>query len=203
MSFRLVKKVLNSDQVEGMHKLVLAILADFVNEDRDSGAWPSKARIALLAGCTPRHVTRIIRNLESDGILRTVRQAGLKGTNRYFIDLKAAAKLSTGGDIQDTLGVTFETSGGDMGVTQGVTFETQRGDMGVTRTYKEQIRTDKATSVAAPSGARGALVGNWWESKTARELPCNHDPATTVNACPECFAIYRTGEWKPNTPNVA
>lgn len=200
MSFRLVKKVLQTDQVEGMHKLVLAILADFVNEDRDSGAWPSKSRIALLAGCTPRHVTRIIRSLESDGILRTRIQAGLKGTNRYYINLDKPVDNSQGGDIQDTQGVTFETHGGDMGVTPGVTFETGGGDMGVTRIDKEQIRTNKATSVAAPSGAGGALVGNWWESKTARELPCNHDPAQTVNKCVECFAIYRRGEWKPDTP---
>lgn len=203
MSFRLVKKVLNSDQVEGMEKLVLAILADFVNEDRDSGSWPSKSRVALLAGCTPRHVTRIIRQLESDGILKTVRQAGLRGTNRYYIRLNQPVDNSQGGDIQDTLGVTFETSGGDMGVTPGVTFETQRGDMGVTRIDKEQIRINKATGVAAPSGAGGAPVGNWWECKTARELPCNHDSTITVNRCPDCFAIYRRGEWKPETLGVA
>lgn len=203
MSFRLVQKVIKSDRVEGMHKLVLVILADFVNEDRDAGVWPAKSTIANLAGCTPRHVTRIIRGLEQDGVLKTVARAGLKGTNRYYIRLDAPVDNSVGGDKFDTLGVTNSTPRGDTSVMGEVTFETQGGDTHVTQTYKEQIRTDKATSVVRPSGAADALVGNAWENLTAKQLPCNHDNTITVNACPECFKQFRFGEWKPNTPNVA
>jgi DNA-binding MarR family transcriptional regulator len=197
MSYRLVKKVLNSDKIEGMHKLVLAILADFVNEDRDGAAWPAHSRIAQSAGCTPRHVVRIIRSLEADGFLHTVRRAGMKGTNRYYIRIENAAEKVTDMTPMSSQPMTFETQRHDTHVIGDMTFETLTHDTHVIQIDKEQIRTNNASSDARPSGAAGALDGNAWENKTARELPCNHDSTMTVNQCPECFAIYRQGEWKP------
>jgi hypothetical protein len=197
MSYRLVKKVLNSDKVEGMHKLVLAILADFVNEDRDGAAWPAHSRIANLAGCTPRHVVRIIRSLEADGLLQTVRRAGMNGTNRYYIRVDSPVDNSSDMTPMSSPPMTFETSRHDTHVIGDMTPMSSPHDTHVIQVNKEQIRINKATGVAAPSGAGGAPVGNSWENKTARELPCNHNPAITVNQCEECFTIYRTGEWKP------
>lgn len=195
MSFKLVQSVIRSDKVEGMHKLVLIVLADFVNDNKDVGVWPAKSTVANMVGCSPRHVARIIRGLEQDGLLRTVARAGLKGTNRYHINLGGVTPMSS-------QGVTFETGGGDTSVMGEVTFETSGGDTHVTQTYKEQIRTNKATSVVRPSGAADALVGNSWESLPARLIPCNHNPTITVNACPDCFGLFRKGEWQPDTPTT-
>jgi hypothetical protein len=162
MSFKLVKSVISTERVDGMHKLVLIILADYVNDTKGNAAWPSVTTVAIKAGASVRHTRRIIRELEVQGVLKTVRQAGLKGTNKYVIDLSGEDTHVRGGaDIQDT-------RGGHM--------EHQRADTHVPRIDKEQIRTDtfdrgagsarapavsleqstEKNGVAAPGGARGA-----------------------------------------------
>ncbi len=50
MSFKLVKSVISSERVDGMHKLVLIILADYVNDSRGNAAWPSVTTVAIKAG---------------------------------------------------------------------------------------------------------------------------------------------------------
>ena len=46
MSFKLVKKVIHTDRVDGTHKLVLIILADYVNEAKATHHGPR---------CPPSH----------------------------------------------------------------------------------------------------------------------------------------------------
>ena len=106
VSFKLVKSIIHSDRVDGNHKLVLIILADYVNESKGNASWPALSTVALQAGFSTRHTRRIIRELEAEGVLRTIRQAGLRGTNKYVIDLNAPSGADTHvlprADIYDT-----------------------------------------------------------------------------------------------------
>ncbi len=108
MSFKLVKKVIHTDRVDGTHKLVLIILADYVNESKGNASWPALSTVAQQAGLSPRHARRIIRDLEFEGVLVTVKQAGLRGTNKYIIDLETPSGADTHvpprADIYDTKG---------------------------------------------------------------------------------------------------
>lgn len=125
MSFKLVKKIIHTDRVEGIHKLVLIILADYVNEGNGNAAWPSVTTVANQAGTSIRHTRRVIRELEVEGVLITTRQAGLRGTNKYVIDLDAGvdslSKFSPGADTHVRGGRTFTTPGADIYDTQGRT----------------------------------------------------------------------------------
>jgi hypothetical protein len=108
MSFKLVKKVIHTDRVDGTHKLVLIILADYVNEAKGNASWPALSTVAQQAGLSTRHARRIIRELELEGVLKTTKQAGLRGTNKYVIDVSEVVGADTHvlprADIYDTKG---------------------------------------------------------------------------------------------------
>jgi len=95
MSFKLVKKVIHTDRVDGTHKLVLIILADYVNEAKGNASWPALSTVAQQAGLSTRHARRIIRELEVEGVLKTIKQAGLRGTNKYVIDVSPVVGADT------------------------------------------------------------------------------------------------------------
>jgi hypothetical protein len=145
VSFKLVKKVIHTDRVDGIHKLVLVILADYVNESKGNASWPSLSTVSQQAGLSPRHTRRIIRELENEGVLVTIKQAGLRGTNKYVIDVSPVVGEDTHvlprEDIHDRKGG-HPCPGGE--------------DTHVPRTYKEQIRTDTFDR-AAPSGRAAAV----------------------------------------------
>ena len=145
MSFKLVKKVIHTDRVDGIHKLVLVILADYVNESKGNASWPALSTVSQQAGLSPRHTRRIIRELENEGVLVTIKQAGLRGTNKYVIDVSPVVGEDTHvlprADIHDRKGGHPRPGG---------------ADTHVPRTYKEQIRTDTFDR-AAPSGRAAAV----------------------------------------------
>lgn len=145
LSFKLVKKVIHSDRVDGMHKLILIILADYVNETKGNAAWPSVTTVALQAGASVRHTRRIIRELEAEGVLTTTKQAGLRGTNKYVIDVDNSAGADT--HVLPRADI-YDTKGGHM--------RHVRADTHVLRIDKEQIRTDTFDR-AAPSGLAAAV----------------------------------------------
>lgn len=149
MSFKLVKRVIHSDRVDGMHKLILIILADYVNEAKGNAAWPSVTTVALQAGASIRHTRRIIRELEAEGVLTTTKQAGLRGTNKYVIDVDLPVNNVTGAD-------THVLPRADIYDTKGGHMEHVRADMGVRRIDKEHIRTNTFDR-AAPSGRAAAV----------------------------------------------
>jgi hypothetical protein len=194
VSFKLVKKVIHSDRVDGMHKLILIILADYVNEAKGNAAWPSVTTVALQAGASIRHTRRIIRELEAEGVLTTTKQAGLRGTNKYVIDVETPVDNSAGADM----GVLpradiYDTKGGHM--------EHVRADMGVRRIDKEQIRTNTFDR-AAPSGRAAAVslqrdqhnvatVGHGY----AADTPQCQDHTTVTFQCAKCYA-WQINEWR-------
>jgi len=146
MSFKLVKKVIHSDRVDGIQKLVLIILADYVNDSKGGASWPSLQTVALQAGASSRHTRRIIRELEAQGVLKTIRQAGIRGTNKYIIDVDKAvdnieqsvSDVPRRADIYDIRGGHLRHIG---------------EDTHVRRTDKEQIRTNKLGDAAASGRA--------------------------------------------------
>jgi len=149
MSFKLVKKVVHTDRVDGMAKLVLIILADYVNEAKGNASWPALTTVAQQAGLSSRHTRRIIRELENEGVLITVKQAGLRGTNKYVIDLDSTPNEDVGAD-------THVLPRADIHDTRGGHPRPGGADTHVPRTYKEQIRTDTFDR-AAPSGRAAAV----------------------------------------------
>jgi hypothetical protein len=184
VSFKLVKSIIHSDRVDGNHKLVLIILADYVNESKGNASWPALSTVALQAGFSSRHTRRIIRELEAEGVLRTIRQAGLRGTNKYVIDLTAPSGADTHvlprADIHDTKGGHIRHSG---------------ADTHVPRIDKEHIRTD--TFGGAPGSALGATASLQDQHNNsgdavravADDTPeCTEHPYRYENGCAICYA---------------
>jgi hypothetical protein len=187
MSFKLVKQVISTERVDGMHKLILIILADYVNDTRGNAAWPSVTTIAIKAGASIRHTRRIIRELESEGVLKTTIQAGLKGTNKYVIDLSGADTHVRGGaDIYDTKGGHLRHVG---------------ADTHVRRIDKEHIRTDTFDRAAAPGRAAAVSLQESTEENGAVVRAVAHDaPKCTqhtevVISCTTCYT-WQHDQWR-------
>jgi len=190
VSFKLVKKVIHTDRVDGTHKLVLIILADYVNESKGNASWPALSTVAQQAGLSPRHARRIIRDLEVEGVLVTVKQAGLRGTNKYIIDLETPSGEDTHvlprEDIYDTKGGHPRPGG---------------ADTHVLRTYKEQIRTDTFDR-AAPSGQAAAVSLQESINNSDDTAPpevggapqCTEHPQTEIS-CTTCYT-WQHEQWR-------
>lgn len=190
MSFKLVKKVIHTDRVDGTHKLVLIILADYVNEAKGNASWPALSTVAQQAGLSPRHARRIIRELETEGVLITIKQAGLRGTNKYIIDVDKPSGEDTHvrprEDIYDTKGG-HPRPGGE--------------DTHVRRIDKEHIRTDTFDR-AAPSGRAAAVslqesINNPGAvvSADAHDAPECTEHTETVISCLICYT-WQHEQWR-------
>ena len=190
MSFKLVKRVIHTDRVDGINKLVLVILADYVNEAKGDASWPSVTTVALQAGLSVRHTRRIIRELENLGVLVTRRQAGLRGTNKYVIDVTPIAGADTHvlpeADIHDR---------------KGGHPRPPRADTHVPRTDKEHIRTDTFDDGAGSARAPiVSLVNKEHNSSdvvraTAHDAPKCTEHTEHQNSCAICYA-YQYEQWK-------
>ena len=193
MSFKITRAAVHNKNVYGLHKLVLIILAD--HEGNDFGSWPSLARIADMAGVSVRHAQRILRDLEEAGEVRTDRQAGHRGTNRYFVvnsSFNRGEVFIKGGDTS--------VRGGDTHVTQGVT-----------PTSPEHIKK-AATAGAQPDGGSRAIIDNSIDTTqgfaqsadnsetenndTPKYVPprCLHNPSKSALMCYQCSIEYREGK---------
>jgi hypothetical protein len=196
MSFQLVKKVIHSDRVDGNHKLVLIILADYVNDSKGNAAWPALSTVALQAGFSSRHTRRIIRELEAEGVLKTIRQAGLRGTNKYVIDLNAPVDNSQGAD-------THVPPGADIHDTKGGHIRHLGADTHVPRIDKEHIRTDTLDAGAGSAQAPGvSLVDQQTQNSSdvaragARDAPeCKEHPYHFENGCAVCYT-WQQQKWR-------
>jgi len=195
MSFKLVKRVIHSDRVDGMHKLILVILADYVNEAKGNAAWPSVTTVALQAGASIRHTRRIIRELEAEGVLKTQKQAGLRGTNKYVIDVDIPVDNSVRADthVRGRADI-YDTKGGHM--------EHVRADTHVPRIDKEQIRTNTFGGAPAPGqGATASLQSNDPNVATvgmavAADTPqCDEHTTQQDNRCRKCYA-WQVDQWR-------
>lgn len=195
MSFKLVKKIIHTDRVDGNHKLVLIILADYVNETKGNASWPAISTVAMQSGLSPRHTRRIIRELEHEGVLRTIRQAGLRGTNKYVIDLEAPVDNSSGAD-------THVRGGADIYDTKGGHLRHVGADTHVRRIDNEHIRTD--TVGGAPGSALGAtasLVNQQQHNQddvvraVAHDTPRCTEHTQYTNSCGVCYS-WQQNEWR-------
>lgn len=193
MSFKLVKKIIHTDRVDGNHKLVLIILADYVNEAKGNASWPALSTVALQAGLSSRHTRRIIRELETEGVLKTIKQAGLRGTNKYVIDLKAPVDKSSGAD-------THVLPREDIHDTKGGHLRHLGADTHVLRIDNEHIRTD--TFGGAPGSALGATA-SLVESTTnhgdvvravAHDTPRCTEHTQIVIQCHNCYT-WQQAQW--------
>jgi len=188
MSFKLVKKVIHSDRVDGMHKLILIILADYVNEAKGNAAWPSVTTVALQAGASIRHTRRIIRELETEGVLKTQKQAGRYGTNKYVIDVETPVDNSVN-SVSNVL------PGADIYDIKGGHMEHVRADTHVLRIDKEHIRTNTFGGAPAPGqGATASLQNDDPNVVTvaqgfAGDTPqCQQHTTHYENQCETCYA---------------
>jgi hypothetical protein len=207
MSFKLVKRIIHTDRVEGIHKLILIILADYVNEGNGNAAWPSVTTIAMQAGTSIRHARRIIRELETEGVLKTMRQAGLRGTNKYVIDLAGGvdslSKFAPGADTHVRGGAdTHVLPGADIYDTQGGHLRHPRADTHVPRIDKEQIRTyqlDADAGSARASGVSQQIIknhspGNAGQADAADTPECQEHQTYNIR-CATCYT-WQIAEWR-------
>jgi hypothetical protein len=188
MSFKLVKKVIHSDRVDGMHKFILIILADYVNESKGNAAWPSVTTVALQAGASIRHTRRIIRELEAEGVLKTQKQAGLRGTNKYVIDVDIPVDNSVRAD-------THVRGRADIYDTKGGHLRHVRADTHVPRIDKEQIRTNTFGGAPAPGqGATASLQNDDHNVATVAQASggdtpqCQQHTTHYETQCETCYA---------------
>jgi len=195
MSFKLVKKVIHSDRVDGMHKLILVILADYVNEAKGNAAWPSVTTVALQAGASIRHTRRIIRELEAEGVLKTQKQAGLRGTNKYVIDVDIPVDNFAGAD-------THVRGRADIQDTKGGHMRHPGADTHVPRIDKEQIRTN--TFGGAPAPGQGATASLQRDHKNvatvgmavAADTPqCDEHTTHHDSRCAKCYD-WQVAQWR-------
>lgn len=194
MSFKLVKKVIHSDRVDGMHKLILVILADYVNEAKGNAAWPSVTTVALQAGASIRHTRRIIRELEAEGVLKTQKQAGRYGTNKYVIDVETPVDNSVN-SVSNVL------PGADIYDIKGGHMEHVRADTHVLQTDKEQIRTNTFGGAPAPGqGATASLQSNDPNVATVVQADADDTPQCQQHnpidwKCETCYA-WQEEQWR-------
>jgi hypothetical protein len=69
------------------HKLTLIVLGDIHNE-RTGRCFPSKAKIAALAGLSMKQIDRVLRELEANGMLKILSRRGHRGrttSNEYLL----------------------------------------------------------------------------------------------------------------------
>jgi hypothetical protein len=193
VSFKITRAAIHNKNVYGLHKLVLIILAD--HEGNDIGSWPSLARIADMAGVSVRHAQRILRDLEEQGEIETKRQAGHRGTNRYFVVHKSFNR----GDIFVSRGDT-SVRGGDTQVTHRVTPMSPEYIKKATTAGAEPDGGSWAsveTSTASTQGsARSGDNPKEDTDDTPNYLPprCVHNPTKSALKCDQCSKQYREGE---------
>lgn len=204
-----MKRIIHSDRIEGIHKLILIILADYVNEGNGNAAWPSVTTVANQAGTSIRHTRRIIRELETEGVLVTTRQAGLRGTNKYVIDVTRGvdtlSKFVPGADTHVRgRADTYVRAGADIYDTKGGHMEHPGADTHVPRIDKEQIRTYQLDRAPAPgqgaavsqqitkTNPNGAIV----QAVADDTPPCQEHNHYNMQ-CDKCYR-WQIDEWKRN-----
>ena len=95
MCFKLVKQVLDEvDGLSGMKKLVLVILAEYVNhKNGNNKCWPSMPAIAKRAGVSRRYVIEVLKELEAEGYIRIERSRGRNHTNTYHLNVNPSSHI--------------------------------------------------------------------------------------------------------------
>lgn len=104
MSVKIMSRVWDSAQYEGGTLLVLLALADWSNDE--GWAWPGIPALAKKARLEARQVQRIIKKLETDGVLEIEHRRGRNQTNRYHINTSKCRVLEkvTSEEEKATLG---------------------------------------------------------------------------------------------------
>ena len=90
VSFRHLKRLFESDEPPWRNQsefAMLLTLAYYINDEAGGYAWPSRARLAKLLRMTPLSVRRILRTLESRGLIETTPGRG-KRNSRYRLCLR-------------------------------------------------------------------------------------------------------------------
>jgi DNA-binding MarR family transcriptional regulator len=72
---------------------VLLVLANATN-DKFGYCWPSKRFIARRIGVSPRHVPRVIQELEDLGLIHVRKRAGPRGANTFYLTLTSAVHVT-------------------------------------------------------------------------------------------------------------
>lgn len=83
MSIKVMNWVWENSKQEGGALLTLLAMADFAD---DSGVcWPSASTLARKARLTPNHIFKILRQLKSDGEIKTMKPGGGRQSSTYMI----------------------------------------------------------------------------------------------------------------------
>ena len=81
--------------LEPRQKLLLLAIADHANDD-GFGAYPGQGRLAEKAGCSERHVRRLLAILENSNLLQVVQQGDGRGhTTHYYLPWAEEVKRGT------------------------------------------------------------------------------------------------------------
>ena len=116
MSYKIVDKIIKSDQFSMTEKMVFIALASFANDD-GKNAFPSYDSIAKRSGANKRTVMRTITSLIKKGALKkkTVTKNNINYSNNYKINLRffGSDTESLGSDRESLGGSDRESLGSD------------------------------------------------------------------------------------------
>ncbi len=94
MAWKILRSVMENNDVGGAAKLVALVLANYANEK--GLAWPSIESLAEKTGLSKRQLQRIVPQIEKAGLLRITTGGGRKRTHRYqFTQIENSDNLSS------------------------------------------------------------------------------------------------------------
>lgn len=111
---------------EDVSHLAIRVYALIAQHARDGQAWPSRNRLAKLAGCSVRSIVRAVDDLERVGAITRQQRTGEHGEHRsnlYTIHELPALAVHRGGAPVSRGGDTGGTGPRDTGGTQNQTHE--------------------------------------------------------------------------------
>jgi hypothetical protein len=138
VSIRIMTAVWDRSKQTGGNLLLLLALAD--SADDNGECWPGVETLARKARMTPRHVRRVLAQLEEHGEVSRLPNAGMKGTNRYLIAPPPPPDILSSPDNPSADPLTFEVRTPDAGVSRTV-----KNHQEPSRVVKEDDLTIEAT----------------------------------------------------------
>jgi hypothetical protein len=157
VSVRITSLVWESALVQS-HKLVMLALADHADHD-GRNIYPSIARTAWKTGFSDRQVQRIIRSLESSGILVKTGEARQHFPAQYAVDLGRLPKRPPCEPDRGEPGVTSATP--------GVTSATSRGDIAVSPEPSYNRQNEPSVPGRARADKTEAAFERFWAAYPA------------------------------------
>jgi len=169
MSLAATNAVHAYSKAKGTARTVLLVIAHFVNDLKNSVAWPSLQKIAECSNMSIRQVQRLINKLVELGELQVIPNQGTKGTNLYKVLLPMSNALRSRDNGNSTRFVTPDTRvRGDICGAGDLTNPALSATRNVTQSVRNYIREREHPSIVPQRGRQvsrcSGFINQWPES---------------------------------------